>query len=227
MRVLVVEDSEILQDSLRRGLTHHGFTVDVVGDGRQGWIYASRNDYDVVVLDLMLPTMDGMAILTRLRQEGHDCHVLILTALAALAERVAGLRAGADDYLTKPFEFDELVARIEALGRRRYACKSPLLVAGELELDATSRELRFRGEVIPTARREFNLMHYLFLRRGEVVTRFDIEDHLYNEHSLPESNSVDSAVCALRRKLQQAGCPIAIETMRGVGYLFGSQGAAR
>ena len=220
MRVLVVEDSVILQQSLLRGLSHLGFVVDVVGDGREGWVYASRNDYDVVVLDLMLPSMDGMEVLAKLRGEGHECHVLVLTARDALDQRIAGLRAGADDYLTKPFEFDELVARIEALGRRRYARKSPVLTSGELQLDTGNREIRFRGATIPVARREFNLARYLLLRRGQVVTRVEIEDHLYNEHQLPESNSVDSAICALRRKLKKAGCRDVIETRRGVGYIF-------
>ncbi|MCA8949687.1 MAG: response regulator transcription factor, partial [Planctomycetes bacterium] len=203
--MLLIEDSEILRDSLSRGLSCSGFAVDAVGCGRQGWIYASRNDYDVVILDLMLPTLDGMEILARLRREGHDVHVLILTAKDSLEQRVAGLRAGADDYLTKPFEFDELVARLEALARRRYAQKAPVLVEGELELDTVRREVRFRGAVIPTARREFNLLHLLFLRRGEVISRTAIEDHLYNEHTLPESNSVDAAIYTLRRKLTRAG----------------------
>ncbi|MCA8978159.1 MAG: response regulator transcription factor [Planctomycetes bacterium] len=220
MRVLVIEDSKILRESLQRGLSCSGFVVDVVGDGRQGWIYASRNDYDVVVLDLMLPSMDGMEILTKLRAEGHDCHVLVLTARDALEQRVAGLKAGADDYLTKPFEFDELVARIEALGRRRYARKSPVLVEGDLEVDQGSRQIRYRGAVIEVARREFNLLRFLLLRRGEIVTRIEIEDHLYNEHTLPDSNSVDSAICSLRRKLRHAGCPDVIATRRGVGYVF-------
>lgn len=220
MRVLVVEDSKILQESLRRGLSCSGFAVDVVGDGKQGLQYARSNDYDVVVLDLMLPTMDGLEVLTELRRSGSTCHVLVLTAKGSLEERVTGLRAGADDYLTKPFEFDELVARIEALARRRYASKSPILVAGELELDQGSREIRFRGQVLDSPRREFNLLRLLLLRRGEIVSRVEIEDHLYDEYSLPESNSVDAAVYQLRRRLRRAGCPEWIRTRRGVGYLF-------
>ena len=133
------------------------------------------------------------------------------------------MRAGADDYLAKPFAFDELVARIEALGRRRYAAKAPVLNFGGLEIDAGSREVRWRGDVVTTTRREFNLIRYICLRHGQVVTRFEIEDQLYNEHNLPESNSVSTAIYALRHKLRDAGCPDVIETRRGVGYVFTPQ----
>ena len=220
MRVLVIEDSEILRQSLGRGLRKSGFVVDLVADGEQGWIHASCNEYEVVVLDLGLPDGDGLDLLRRLRRDGHDCHVLILTARDALDDRLIGLRAGADDYLVKPFAFDELVARIEALGRRRSQSKSPVLAFGDLTLSAASRELRWKDTVIPTTRREFNLIRYLCLRKREVVTRYEIEDQLYDEHSLPESNSVSSAIYSLRRKLQDAGCPPMIETRRGVGYVF-------
>ncbi len=223
MRVLVIEDSEILRQSLQRGLRKSGFVVDVVADGEQGWIHASCNDYEVVVLDLGLPKLDGLDLLRRLRAEGHDCHVLVLTARDALGDRLTGLRAGADDYLVKPFAFDELVARIEALSRRRSSNRSPVLAFGDLTLHVASRELRWKDTVIPTTRREFNLIRYLCLRKNEVVTRFEIEDHLYDEHSLPESNSVSSAIYSLRRKLQEAGCPPMIETRRGVGYVFAPQ----
>ena len=220
MRVLVIEDSERLQLALRTGFEKSGFVVDVVGDGKLGWTYASRNDYDVVVLDLMLPVVDGLTLLRRLRAEGHGVHVLVLTAKGTLEQRVEGLRAGADDYLAKPFEFAELVARVEALGRRRYAAKSPVLTFGPLEIDTARRVARVSKREVDMNPREFALLHFLALRKDQVVARQVIEDHLYNEITLPNSNAVDSAVCTLRRKLRDAGCPSLIRTRRGSGYMF-------
>ena len=231
MRVLVVEDSERLQLALRTGLQKSGFTVDVVGSGRDGWAHARRNDYDVVVLDLMLPELDGLTVLRRLRAEGHQTHVLVLTAKGTVAERVAGLRAGADDYLVKPFQFEELVARIEALGRRRVAPRKPVLDVGELRIDPSRQRVTVGDRTVDLTRREFALLHYLALRQEQVVTRTEIEDHLYHGHNPPSSNAVDSAVCVVRRKLRAAGCEHAIETRRGSGYVLsavsaGSAGSA-
>jgi len=219
MRVLVVESSAKLQNALCAELSGAGFAVDVVGNGRAGWVYASRNDYDVVVLELAAPEIDGLSVLRRLRAEGHQTHVLVLSDSTSVENRVETLRAGADDYLQKPFDFSELVARIQALARRRYACKNPILSMGRLRIDAVRRQASVGDAPIDLTPREFSLLHYLALRRGEVVSRIEIEDRLYNEHSLPNSNSVESAVCLLRRKLRVAGWDRAIETRRGGGYL--------
>ena len=142
MRILLVEDSEVLRMALVQGLFDSGFVLDAVADGQQGWIYASRNDYDVIVLDLMLPKVDGLTLLTRLRAAGCNTHVIVLTARSSVRERIEGLAAGADDYLTKPFDFGELVSRIRALARRRYATKDPVLRIGELALATNRREAR-------------------------------------------------------------------------------------
>ncbi len=220
MRLLIIEDSERLQLALRTGLEGAGHVVDGVSDGKKGWEYASRNDYDVIMLDLMLPEIDGLTILRRLRAEGHQSHILILTAKGAVEDRVEGLRAGADDYLTKPFEFVELLARIEALGRRRYGAKSPVLDFDGLVIDTAYRRITWLSQEVQLSKREFSLLHYLALRHGQVVTRIEIEDHLYNEHTLPSSNAVDSSICTLRRKLNDAGCTEMIHTKRGAGYMM-------
>ena len=220
MRVLLVEDSERLQFSIRTGLKNVGIAVDVVGDGRAGWVYASRNDYDVVILDVMLPQLDGLSILRRLRDEGHQTHVLMLTAKDTVDDVVLGLRAGADDYLTKPFDFEVLLARIEALGRRRYATKDPVLHVGPLAIDTSAHRVQVGDTQVEATNREYQLLWFLAVRQGEVISRIEIEDHLYHEHTLPSSNSVDSAICVLRRKLRDAGMPNPIQTVRGRGYVL-------
>lgn len=220
MRVLLIEDSDILRESLQKGLSRLGFIVDAVNDGKAGWTYATCNDYGAVVLDLMIPGIDGLTLLRRLRTEGHHVHVLILTARDAVEHRVEGLRAGADDYMTKPFALEELAARLEALQRRRRDTAAPVLKHGKLEVDLNNREIRFDARVAPTTRREFNLMRLLVEHQGEVLSRMQIEDQLYHEHNLPESNSVNSAICSLRRKLETLGCPKVITTRRGMGYIF-------
>ena len=224
MRILVVEDSEALRMAMQKGLERSGFVVDVVADGQQGWIHASRSDYDVVVLDLLLPKLDGLTLLRRLRAAGSAVHVLVLTAKSTVRERIEGLAAGADDYLGKPFDFDELVARIQALGRRRYAAKDPVLHIGALALDTVRREARYGGLLLPLTPREYGLLRLLVLRAGTVVTRETIEDHLYNELTLPSSNAVESAMSTLRTKLRAAGAGDLIVTRRGQGYLLGADG---
>lgn len=220
MRILLVEDSEALRLALTKGLTAAGFVVDAVADGQQGWIYASRNDYDVMVLDLMLPLLDGLSLLRRLREAGISVHVLILTAKGSVRERIEGLATGADDYLAKPFDFDELVARLQALGRRRYARKETVLRVGNLSLDTIRQEVRVDDTLLALSPREYGLLRLLMLRSGAVVTRETIEDHLYNELTLPSSNAVESAMSTLRAKLRAAGTPDLISTRRGHGYVL-------
>jgi DNA-binding response OmpR family regulator len=217
MRILVVEDSAALRESLERGLAREGFAVDVAGDGRNGLSYARNNPYDVLVLDLMLPELDGLGVLEGLRAKTDRPHVLVLTARDRVEDRVRGLNAGADDYLVKPFAFDELLARIHALVRRRYDEKSRTIEVGELAIDAVARRARFRGAALDLTAREFSLLEYLALRRGQTVTREEIEDHVYRVTSLPSSNAVDSTVCILRAKLGPDGKEL-IRTRRGQGY---------
>ena len=217
MRLLIVEDSDTLRESLRAGLSHEGFAVDVAADGEQGLDYARNNPYDVLVLDLLLPKLDGMSLLARLQDKEDRPHVLILTARDRVEDRVAGLNHGADDYLVKPFAFDELLARVHALVRRRYAERAPEIQLGSLIIDLVGRQARMEGEALDLTAREYGLLEYLALRRGQTVTREEIEDHIYGVNKLPSSNAVDSTICFLRAKLGEAGKAL-IRTRRGQGY---------
>ena len=216
MRVLLVEDSETLRRSVRRALRHAGFAVDTAADGEEGLVAAELNDYDALVLDVMLPKLDGLALLRRLRAAGKTTHVLLLTARDTVADRVEGLRLGADDYLVKPFALAELLARVEALCRRAYGTKSGTLRIGPLALDLSARRLQRDGAEVELTAREWRLLEYLALRRGQVVPRAEIEAHIYDEFVEPMSNVVDTAVYGLRRKI---GANF-IRTRRGLGYVL-------
>jgi DNA-binding response OmpR family regulator len=221
MRLLLVEDSLRLQRSLGAGLRRAGYALDLAGDGDRGLRLAQDAPYDVVILDLMLPGQDGLTVLRRLREGDADVRVLILTALDTVEDRVRGLRAGADDFLTKPFAFAELLARVEALVRRRHGQRSPRLRVGPLDIDTAARQVARDGRPIPLPPRGYALLEYLAVRQGQVVTRAEIEDHLYDGRVELSSNAVDSAVCALRRSIDAAGAPSLIETRRGQGYRLG------
>ena len=216
MRVLFVEDSESLRRSVRRALRHAGFAVDTAADGAEGLAAAELNDYDALVLDVMLPKLDGLALLRRLRAAGKTTHVLLLTARDTVDDRVEGLRLGADDYLVKPFALAELLARVEALCRRAYGAKSGALRIGPLALDLSARRLQRDGAAVELTAREWRLLEYLALRRGQVVPRAEIEAHIYDEFVEPMSNVVDTAVYGLRRKI---GAHF-IRTRRGLGYVL-------
>ena len=218
MRVLVVEDYAPIQKAVAKGLREAGFAVDATGDGEEGLWYATSNDYDVVVLDLMLPGTDGLSILKRLRSEGRATHVLILTAKDTVQDRVTGLDLGADDYLVKPFAFEELLARVRALARRAYSAKNPSLTVGDLRIEtATGRVWRGDDEIALTSR-EYTLLEYLALRAGEVVSRTDIWEHVYEFDSEADSNVVDVYIGYLRKKIERPGHPPLIHTIRGRGY---------
>ncbi len=219
MRLLLVEDSLNLRESLRIGLTREGFSVDVAGDGRTGLDHARNNPYDVIVLDLMLPQLDGLGVLAGLRQGERRPHVLILTARDRVEDRVKGLNAGADDYLVKPFSFEELLARLHALVRRRYGETDTRVAVGELELDTVARRATHAGSALELTSREYQTLEYLTLRRGEIVSREEIEDHVYGVNKLPSSNAIDSTICILRSKLGDAGRRL-IRTKRGQGYVL-------
>jgi DNA-binding response OmpR family regulator len=221
MRVLVIEDYLPVQKSVAKGLREAGFAVDVSGDGEEGLWYATGNEYDVIILDLMLPGMDGLTILEKLRAEGKGTHVLILTAKGDLEDRVKGLGLGADDYLVKPFAFEELLARVRALVRRAYKRKNPVLCVGELRIDTASERVHRGDEEISLSAREYGLLEYLAMREGEVVSRTDIWNHLYDWLSDATSNVVDVYIGYLRRKLDRPGRPSLIRTVRGRGYSMG------
>jgi DNA-binding response OmpR family regulator len=227
MRILVVEDSIRLQRTLGTALRKSGYAVDLASDGEEGLWHAESNSYDVIVLDLMLPKLDGLALLERLRRRGAKVHVLLLTARDTVADRVQGLRAGADDYLVKPFALEEFLARVQALCRRAYGTKQNLLAVGDLEVDLLGRTVRRAGRPIELTAREYLLLEYLACRRGQVVSRAEIENHIYDGQVDPMSNVVDSAICSLRKKLSEPGDVALIHTRRGLGYVLEETAAAR
>jgi DNA-binding response OmpR family regulator len=221
MRVLLIEDYQPLRKSLSRGLREAGFAVDAAADGEEGLRFARSGDYDVIVLDLMLPKLDGLTVLRRLREAGNPVHVLILTARDALSDRVTGLDLGADDYLAKPFALGELLARVRALVRRRYAAKSAVIRVGDLEVDTSSRAVRRAGEKVDLTAREYALLELLVMRAGHVLTRDEIWEHVYDFAAEVNSNVIDVYIGYLRKKLERDGLPRLIHTRRGLGYVLG------
>jgi len=220
VRVLIVEDYEPLRTSLVQGLREAGYAVDATGNGEEGFWFADSGDYDVIILDLMLPELDGWTITKRLRARGRRSHILMLTAKDSLSDRVAGLQSGADDYLVKPFAFAELLARVGALVRRRYESKSPVIRIGDLEIDTRARTAHRAGSEIDLTAREYTLLELLARRKGEVVTRDEIWEHTYDFNAEPRSNVIDVYVGMLRRKLEQGGLSRLIHTRRGLGYVL-------
>jgi DNA-binding response OmpR family regulator len=225
MRVLFVEDSASLRQTVAAALRRSGYAVDVAGDGEEGATLATTEPYDVLVLDIMLPRLDGLGILRRVRAAGRDTPVLMLTARTAVSDRVAGLNHGADDYLGKPFALEELLARVQALGRRRYGQTVPQISVGPLMVDTVSKTANCDGRAVELTAREYALLEYLAFRRGAVVSRTDIEAHIYDDLADPMSNVVDSAICLLRKKLSDAGAPPLIHTRRGLGYCLAASEA--
>ena len=219
MKVLVVEDSERLQRSLKHGLHRSGFAVDVVGDGEEALDYARYGTYDVIVLDLMLPKLDGLSVLRALREAGNKVHVLIISAKDQVQERIAGLDLGADDYLTKPFAFEELVARLRALVRREHGEKNPVQTVGRLSVDTAKRAVRRGGEGIPLTRSEYSVLEYLCARRGRVVSKAELLDHLYAGEAQGSENAVEVLIHQLRKKIHGGGETV-IATRRGHGYVI-------
>jgi DNA-binding response OmpR family regulator len=222
MRVLVIEDYPPIRKAVAKGLREAGFAVDATGDGEEGLWYATSNDYDVVVLDLMLPGVDGLTILNRLRAEGRAAHVLILTAKDAVSDRVKGLDLGADDYLVKPFALEELLARVRALARRAYCVKNPCIEIGDLRIEMAGQRVWRGSEEVHLTAREYALLEYLAMRRGEVVSRADIWEHVYEFNSEADSNVVDVYIGYLRKKIERAHKPPLIRTLRGRGYSLGA-----
>lgn len=220
MRILVVDDSPRLVRAVASGLRRAGHAVDTAPDGLSGLSYARLNPYDAVVLDLMLPGRDGLQVLAELRDAGSDTPVLVLTARDSVEDRVRGLRAGADDCLVKPFAFDELLARLEALERRRSGRAHAIIQVWGLRIDTNARRATYGGRTLSLPAREYSLLVLLASRQGETVTRIEIEDHLYGESNFPMSNAVSSAICGLRARLAAAGCPRLIHTRRGLGYVL-------
>jgi DNA-binding response OmpR family regulator len=218
--VLLVEDHKPLVKALRQGLEEEGFAVDVALDGEEADYKARTANYDVIILDLMLPKKDGLTLLQEWRRSGNKAHVLVLTARGALDDKVRGLDTGADDYLTKPFELEELLARLRALVRRGYVQKDPVVRAHDLEIDTATRTVKRAGQSIHLTPREYALLEFLAFHRGRVVSRTMIWEHLYDEHDENTSNVVDVYIRYLRNKIDKGFEPALILTRWGEGYLL-------
>ena len=221
MNILLIEDYNPLRKSLRQGLREAGFAVDATGDGEEGLWFARTGNYDAIILDLMLPKVDGLTILRKLRAQGNAVHILILTAKDTIRDRVQGLNLGADDYLVKPFAFEELLARVRALVRRKYEAKSPVIRVADLEIDTSAKTARRAGLTIELTPREYSILELLALRADKIVTRTEIWEHIYEFEQEKTSNVVDVYIAFLRKKLEREGLPRLIHTRRGVGYVLG------
>ena len=224
MRVLLVEDEVRLAENVRRGLAAEGFVVEVVHDGADGLFDAEVNDYDVVVLDIMLPGLNGYEVCRRMRSAGIWTPVLMLTAKDGEYDQADALDLGADDYLTKPFSFLILVARLRALVRRGAPARPAVLAAGDLTLDPATRRVRRDGVEIALTPREFGLLHYLLRHRGDVVSKTDILESVWDANYPGDDNVVEVYVGYLRRKIDQPFSRHAIETVRGAGYRLAASG---
>jgi DNA-binding response OmpR family regulator len=216
--LLLVEDHRPLVRALQQGLEEEGFAVDVALDGEEGSRKAESADYDVIVLDLMLPRIDGMSLLSRWRERGLKSHVLVLTARDRVEDKVRGLDLGADDYLTKPFRLEELLARLRALVRRGHQVKNPVLRVHDLEIDTVAKTVRRAGTAIALTPREYGLLEFLAFHRGRPVSRSEIWDHLYDEKEESTSNVVDVYINYLRNKIDKDFELPLILTRRGEGY---------
>ena len=214
MRILLVEDDPTLRAQLRAGLQEAGYAVDEADNGRDAHFLGDTESFDAVVLDLGLPVLDGLSVLKRWRSQRRVMPVLILTARDNWSEKVAGIDAGADDYLTKPFHMEELLARLRALIRRASGLASPLLQCGELALDTRSGRVTLQGQTVALTSHEYKVLEYLLHRPGAVVSRTELTEHIYAQDFERDSNTIEVFVGRLRKKLP----PTLIETVRGLGY---------
>lgn len=225
MRILIVEDSRRLRETVAIALRRSGYRVDECGDGREALWKAEEIPYDAMILDIMLPEQDGLQVLEKLRSEGVETPVLMLTARDSVEDRVSGLRHGADDYLCKPFALEELLARVEVLCRRRHGKRSCLLSVADLELDTAAKKAARNGQELSLTSREYSLLELMMLNEGTVLSRAEIEKHIYDEYVSPMSNVVDSTVYALRKKMEvRPDMPTLIHTRRGQGYVLEEPG---
>lgn len=219
MRILVIEDDKQTRDFLVQGLTQSGHVVDAAGDGKDGLFLALEQGFDVLVVDRMLPGLDGLSIVETVRRSGDQTPILILSALGEVDDRVEGLRKGGDDYLVKPFAFSELEARLEALIRRgTIEVAETRLQVADLEMDLLARQVRRAGQEIELQPREFRLLEYLMRHSGQVVTRTMLLEKVWDYHFDPQTNVIDVHISRLRRKIDKDFEPPLIQTVRGAGY---------
>ncbi len=220
MRILVVEDEKKVAGFVRKGLEEEGYAVDVAIDGEQALFMAETSDYDLIVLDWMIPKKDGLAVLKQLRASGLTTPVILLTARDAVQDKVQGLNSGADDYLAKPFDFSELLARVRALFRRGKSDASTVLEVGDLHMDLLSRKVTRAGVTIDLTAKEYSLLEYFMRNAGKVLTRTMIAEHVWDVHFDSDSNVIDVYVNYLRNKVDRPFEPKLLQTVRGVGYVL-------
>jgi len=220
MKILVVEDEERVAQFIQKGLKEEGHAVDVSHDGEDGDFLAEVNDYDLILLDVMLPKKNGISVCRAIRERGSVTPVLMLTARDSVEDRVRGLDAGADDYLVKPFAFEELLARVRALLRRRSDSKTPTLQLADLELDPMSRQVSRAGKPIRLTTKEYALLEYLMRNPGKVLSRTLIGEHVWDMNFDPESNVIDVYISHLRNKIDKGHKVSLVHTMRGQGYVI-------
>ncbi len=220
MRIVLVEDERELAETIKKGLEEEGYSVDVAYDGEEGLYMAENYPSDLIILDIMLPHMDGLAILKNIRSKGVKTPVLLLTARDALSDKIKGLDTGADDYLTKPFEFAELVARIRSLLRRTAEVKEAVIRIDDLEINTASHEVKRSGKSIKLSAREYSILEYLAYRKNTVVSRTEITEHIYDESFDRDSNIVDVYINYLRKKIDRGFKNKLLHTVRGAGYIL-------
>jgi two-component system copper resistance phosphate regulon response regulator CusR len=223
MRILVIEDEKKVAEFVARGLRAHRFAVDISNDGQSGWEMAKACHYDLIILDLMLPGLSGAEVLKRIRQHGSKMPILILTAHSDTSEKVANFEAGADDYLTKPFAFEELLVRVKALFRRGVVEPADVLRIGDLEIDRASQQVRRAGKKIELTSKEYSLLEYLTAHAGKVMSRTMIIEHVWDESFQGLTNIVDVYVRHLRSKVDDQNPKKLLRTVRGVGYAISDE----
>ena len=220
MHLLIVEDEKSLADILKKGLEEEGYAVDIAYDGEEGLFMAEHEPSDLIILDIMLPLIDGITILKRVRKQGIKTPVLLLTARDAVRDKVAGLDSGADDYLTKPFAFEELLARIRALLRRDGDVKTAVIGVEDLTIDMAARQVQRGGKEIQLSAREYALLEYLALNRNKALSRTTLSEHLYDHDFDLDSNIIDVFINRIRNKVDRGFKKNLIHTLRGAGYML-------
>lgn len=220
MRALIVEDEDDIAEDMSASLKSAGFSAEICRDGEDAWFLGGTEDYDVVILDLGLPKLDGLTVLKRWRNEGRDMPVIVLTAREGWTARVEGINSGADDYLTKPFQMEELIARVRAVLRRTHGHSGPVLKAGRIALDTSQMRITVDGKAVPLTPLEFRLASYLLHHKGRVVSSVELRDHVYGGEDAREANAIEALIFRVRRKLGSSS----IETRRGYGYSMQDDG---
>lgn len=218
MRILVVEDEKKIASFLKRGLKEEGYTVDLAGDGQEGDFLAATNQYDAIILDVMLPKIDGISLCRSIRDKKISTPIIMVTAKDGVSDRVKGLDSGADDYLPKPFAFEELLARLRALLRKKEGCSATKLKVGDLELDLVSHKVTRQDKAINLTAKEYALLEYLMRNAGTVVTRTMISEHVWDINFDTDTNVIDVYIKYLRNKIDDGFDKAMIETIRGRGY---------